>query len=81
MVVTRALVNAKVRSEKLFSFIIQYFLSIGFQKHQQETLNDNIPIFFYFSLAKAYPSLQDSDEFFDLMNEYLKGRVPTMTLK
>ena len=44
-------------------------------------MNDNIPIFFYFSLAKAYPSLQDSDEFFDLMNDYLKERVPTMTQK
>ena len=31
----------------------------------------NMVVFFFFSIAKAYPSLDDTPEFFDFVNDYL----------
>ena len=72
LLVTRAIVNAKVRSDKLYGFIIRYFDSLDFGERSQTYIDANIPIFFFFSLAKAYPTLNDSEEFFSAINTYLQ---------
>jgi hypothetical protein len=79
MLATRALVNAKVRSDKLYSFIIRYFAYLGFSETAQASLDANIPIFFFFSLAKAYPTLSDSEDFFKVINTYLQSKMPNLT--
>ena len=71
MVVTRSLVNAKVRSDKLYGFITRYFMAIGFSEKAKVTTKVNTPIFFFLSLAKGYPSMSDQVEFFAEVNGYL----------
>ena len=75
MNVTRSIVNAKVRSDKLFGFIVRYFLSMGFEERVWSNIDPNIPVFFFFSLAKAYPTLSDNEEFFSFVNSYLQNNV------
>ena len=71
MNVTRAIVNAKVRSDKLYGFIVRYFLSMGYEERVWSSINPDFPVFFFFSLAKAYPTLSDNEEFFDFVNSYI----------
>ena len=70
MIVTRAMVNAKVRSDKLYGFVVRYFMATTGGK-----IDPKIPaetaVFFFYSLAKAYPTLKDNAEFFSAVNEYL----------
>ena len=82
MEVTRALVNAKVRSDKMYGFIVKYFMAIGFKEERWATVNPSVPIFFFFSLAKAYPvlNLSDNPEFFELTNNYLKAQIERLNL-
>jgi len=75
MITTRSLVNAKVRSDKLYSFIVRYFTTLGFDDEQQEKIDPNVPIFFIFSLAKACPSLDANEEFFRTLNTYLLKKI------
>ena len=81
MSVTRAMVNAKVRSDKLYGFIIKYFLSMGCEERVLSTIDPNVPIFFFFSLAKAYPTLSDNDKFFDFVNSYLQANMEQLSVK
>jgi len=73
LLVTRAFCNAKIRSDKLYGFIIRYFASLGFSERAQVSIDANVPIFFFFSLAKAYPTLNDSEDFFNVINSYLQA--------
>lgn len=75
MVATRSLVNATVRSEKLYGFIVRYFLTVGFEEQRWNTINPNSPIFFFFSLAKVHNFGSDDTEFFDLTNAYIKSQM------
>ena len=60
MLSTRSFVNGTVRSEKLYDFVVRYFMTLGFDEALQSRLNPNVPIFFFFSLAKAHPTLDPS---------------------
>lgn len=75
MLVTRGLVNAKVRSDKLFGFIIKYYNAIGLDERSRSNMSPNVPIFFFYSLAKAYPSLSDDTDFFANVNSYLMEKI------
>lgn len=81
MLVTRAFVNAKVRSEKLYGFIVRYFVSQSFDEKAQASIDANIPIFFFYSLAKAYPTFKDNEDFFGSINQYLMTKLPSLTEK
>lgn len=61
MIITRSLVNAKIRSEKLYGFIVSYFLKAGIDERTSARMNHNTPVFFFISLAKALPTLCDND--------------------
>lgn len=78
MIVTRALVNAKVRSDKLFGFIVRYFMSTT-----GGVIDDRLPsvtaVFFFYSLAKAMPALNDNEEFFTAVNNYLQSKMGELT--
>ena len=72
MIVTRAFCNAKVRSDKLYGFIVRYFLSLGFNDEESwNKVHPNMTIFFFFSLAKACPTLDNQDQFFGIVNRYI----------
>ena len=74
MLVTQAIVNAKVRSDKLYGFIVRYALNLATKDTEwTKNLVPNVPIFFFFSLAKAYPSLDNEPEFFQLVDTYLES--------
>lgn len=82
MQVTRALVDATVRSEKLYGFIVKYFMTIGFTEKNWGTSKVNVPIFFFFSLAKANANLgSENAEFFDLTNSYLRSQIDRLDEK
>ena len=69
MFVTKALVNARVRSDKLYTFIIRYLLSLNHADSSwMTTVAPNVPIFFFYSLAKAYPTLDSEPEFFKIID-------------
>ena len=55
MIVTRSLVNSKVRSDKLYGFIARYFMMLDYDVEASKTIET--PLFFFLSLAKAYPSM------------------------
>ena len=66
--------NAKVRSDKLYGFIVRYSLNLATKDTEwTKNLVPNVPIFFFFSLAKAYPSLDNEPEFFQLVDTYLES--------
>ena len=75
MLSTRSFVNGTVRSEKLYDFVVRYFMTLGFDKELQAKLNPNVPIFFFFSLAKAHPTLNPrvNSDFYSLADEYMKS--------
>ena len=75
MLITRGLVNAKVRSDKLYGFIVRYFEAVGLDERTKSNISVNIPFFFFYSLAKAYPSLSDSAAFFEKVNSYVMENV------
>lgn len=79
MIVTRALVNAKVRSEKLYGFIVRYFMATtgGIIDERQQTAT---AIFFFYSLAKAMPALNDNEELFTAVNKYLQSKMGELTV-
>lgn len=47
MIVTRGLVNAKISSDKLYGFIINYFLQMEKNSRSQARLDPNITVSFY----------------------------------
>lgn len=75
MLITRGLVNAKVRSDKLYGFIVRYFEAVGLDERTKANVTVNTPIFFFYSLAKAYPALSDSTAFFEIVNSYIMDNV------
>eukprot|EP00353_Schmidingerella_taraikaensis_P011428 CAMPEP_0185567574 /NCGR_PEP_ID=MMETSP0434-20130131/806_1 /TAXON_ID=626734 ORGANISM="Favella taraikaensis, Strain Fe Narragansett Bay" /NCGR_SAMPLE_ID=MMETSP0434 /ASSEMBLY_ACC=CAM_ASM_000379 /LENGTH=227 /DNA_ID=CAMNT_0028181833 /DNA_START=952 /DNA_END=1634 /DNA_ORIENTATION=- len=81
MHVTRSLVNAKVRSDKLYGFIVRYLMAGVLKAKPQASKSLYVPIFFYFSLAKACPKLSEEPEFFQIMNSLLVMNVDKMTDK
>ena len=83
MLATRSFVNGTVRSEKLYDFIVQYFMMLGFDEDLQARINRNIPIFFFFSLAKAHPTLdaEANQEFYRLADGYLRSQMDNLDAK
>lgn len=81
MLVTRAMVNAKVRSDKLYGFIVRYFMGLEFSKDLKTVADPSMTIFFYYSLAKAYPTLSKTDDFFERVNTYLQAKMGDLTVK
>ena len=79
MIITSGLVNAKVRSDKLYGFIVKYFDTVSLDERTRSNLSPNIPIFFFYSLAKAYPSLDDNADFFAKVNSYLNEKIDELT--
>ena len=70
MIVTRGLVNAKISSDKLYGFIINYFLQTEKDSRSQARLDPNITVSFYQSLVKA-PGLAANPELADTINSYI----------
>ena len=54
MTISRSFVNAQVRSDKLYSFIVRYFCAVGFPESQWSDAPLNSIVLFYYSLARAY---------------------------
>lgn len=84
MHVTRSFVNAKVRSDKLYGFVVRYIQALGFDQKAQDSMRPDVPIFFFFSLAKACPKFGGEvteAEFLTIMNAYMMERVNKLSDK
>ena len=86
MLVTRGFVNAKIRSEKLYGFAIRYYLSLlsdqqAMKRFDSQDRNLDASIYFFYSLAKACPSMSDNPEFFGAVNAYLESKMLELSAK
>ena len=81
MHLTRSFVNAKVRSDRLYGFIVRYINSLGFEKKVQDSIRPDVPVLFLFSLAKACPKFGDEASeslFLSKMNDYLMDKMDSL---